>query len=218
MTLPRVLIAGIGNPAVHAIEEYIANNGFDIVRAPDDSYVLTSAPDFDLVVINAVASRIPAMQLLRFVRSNTTLPILVLTDATSSERTAALEYGADDSIGVPCDLRELIARVRALLRRATGKAGSRDALEINSVRIEPAARAVWASGEPVELTSAEYAVLETLIFDAGNVVSRERLTLASNSRTARSLDVHVARLRKKIGRPSPIRTVRGRGYLFCPDA
>ena len=168
-------------------------------------------------MINAVAKRIPAMQLLRLIRSQTNVPILVLTDATASERTAALEYGADDSISVPCDLRELIARVRALLRRAAGKAASRDATEIRSVRIEPSARAVWAKGKPVELTSAEYAVLETLIFDAGKVVSRERLILASNARTARSLDVHIARVRKKIGRPSPIRTVRGGGYLFCAD-
>ena len=216
-TLPHVLLAGAGDPAIGAIEDYIAKSGMDIVKARDESFILTRAANFDLVVINAIAKRIPAMQLLLLIRSQTNVPILALTDPTASERTVALEYGADDSISVPCDLRELIARLRALLRRAACKAAARETTEIRSVRIEPSARAVWAKGKPLELTSAEYAVLETLIFDAGKVVSRERLILASNARTARSLDVHIARVRKKIGRPSPIRTVRGGGYLFCTD-
>jgi two-component system response regulator CpxR len=148
------------------------------------------------------------------------VPVLMLTARTeSASRILGLETGADDYLPKPFEPLELIARMRAILRRAKTTEG-RPALEISGVRIEPGSRRVYHRGQPVEVTSIEYDILETLMRSAGRVVSRDELMQRLYRREAtpfdRSIDVHISHLRRKLENPVElIRTVRGIGYQFA---
>ena len=150
------------------------------------------------------------------IRAHSTVPILMLTARDEeADRVAGFELGADDYVTKPFSPRELAARVKALLRRAepTPHAGL---LELGDVVVDPQAREVIVAGEPVELTGKEFDLLAYLLENVGIVVSRDQLldrvwgmSYAGGTRT---VDVHVAQLRRKLGRPDAIRTLRGAGY------
>jgi two-component system response regulator CpxR len=139
-----------------------------------------------------------------------------------TDRIIGLELGADDYLPKPFNTRELAARIRAILRRIEPREdtpGPR--LEVNGIAIEPGSRSVWRRGEPVELTTFEFDILETLMRTAGRVVSRDALMEQMYNRKStpfdRSIDMHISHLRKKLeqeNRPL-IKTVRGVGYQFC---
>ena len=133
-----------------------------------------------------------------------------------ADRVAGLEVGADDYVSKPFSPRELAARVKAVLRRTTPTSRAQLLLEIGDVALDPQAREVRVAGEIVELTGKEFDLLAYLLENAGIVVSRDQLldrvwgmSYAGGTRT---VDVHVAQLRRKLGRPASIRTVRGSGY------
>jgi two-component system response regulator CpxR len=139
------------------------------------------------------------------------------------DRVRALEGGADDYLPKPFGPEELVARIRAVLRRA-GRAYApkppHETIDVEGVQLIPSAREVRCAGAPVSLTSTEYDVLEQLARAAGRIVSRDELTASLYQRKPtpfdRVLDVHVSHLRKKLGRHGElIRTVRGVGYMFC---
>jgi DNA-binding response OmpR family regulator len=152
------------------------------------------------------------------------VPILVLSARDDEvDRVAGLEAGADDYVVKPFSPRELVARVKAILRRAGGAASAavgEGALAVADVELDPAARTVTVGGEPVELTAREFDLLAALLSHPGVVLSRDRLLelvwegeFAGGTRT---VDVHVAQLRAKLGRPGLLATVRGAGYKVAP--
>jgi two-component system response regulator CpxR len=171
---------------------------------------------------------IDGFEVLRRVRAASGMPVLMLTARGDDvDRIVGLELGADDYLAKPFNPRELAARLRAILRRARRPPAGRDAgsvrrLAVGDVVLDPASRAVTRRGAPVDLTATEFAMAETLLREAGHVVTRESLSEAVLGRAwsplDRSLDTHVANLRRKLG-PAPdggplIRTLRGRGYQY----
>jgi len=158
-------------------------------------------------------------------RKRSTVPVIMLTARTAqSDRVAGLDAGADDYLPKPFGPEELLARIRAVLRRV-GDASTASAVlcEAGDVKLNLQTRQAWNGETPIELTSIEFDILEFLVRAAGRIVSRDELTAALYQRRAtpfeRSIDVHISHLRKKLrleGR-SPIVTVRGVGYLFSPE-
>ena len=175
---------------------------------------------YDLIILDVMMPGIDGFEVLRQLRNKSKVPVLMLTARTEqASRIRGLEGGADDYLPKPFDPLELLARVRAILRRVTPAAPSK-VLEANGVRLDPGARSVSQNGQPVTVTSIEYDILEVLIRAAGSVVSRDDLMNRLYQREAtpfdRSIDVHVSHLRKKLSESeSLIRTVRGIGYQFC---
>jgi DNA-binding response OmpR family regulator len=150
------------------------------------------------------------------VRTRSEVPILMLTARDEEpDRVAGLELGADDYLTKPFSPRELVARMKAVLRRTDGR-GAEDVLTLDDVTLDRNAREVMVDGRSVELTTKEFDLLATLLENPGVVVSRDQLldrvwgmTYPGGTRT---VDVHVAQLRRKLGKPELIRTVRGAGY------
>jgi two-component system response regulator CpxR len=165
-------------------------------------------------------------ELLRQVRKRCVIPVIMLTARTGREdRITGLEAGADDYLPKPFDPEELLARIRAVLRRVARPVVSTresEILEVNGVRLAPGTRRVWCDEVPVDVTSIEFDILELIVRSAGRIISREEMTATIYQRPAspfdRSLDVHVSHLRKKLGPLGRlIRTVRGVGYLFSSE-
>jgi DNA-binding response OmpR family regulator len=152
------------------------------------------------------------------------VPIVVLTArGEEADRVMGLELGADDYLAKPFSPRELLARIRAVVRRAKGKAGpTREAVRVGGLVVDPAARRVTLDGREIALTGYEFSLLHALARRAGRVLGREQLMeLAKGSPDDafdRSVDVHVSRLRQKLGddprHPTFIKTIRGHGYRF----
>jgi DNA-binding response OmpR family regulator len=142
-------------------------------------------------------------------------PILVVTARDDEpDRVLGLELGADDYITKPFSPRELVARLKAVLRRGPGQGGGSE-LRVAGVRLDPTARRVWAGEQPVELTATEFDLLAHLLRRPGRVFGRDELLAqvwGYNGAASRTVDVHIAQLRSKLGEHSPIRTVRGVGY------
>jgi two-component system response regulator CpxR len=210
------------------MREFFAQKGLHLEAVHEGRRGLARAMggDHDLVLLDAMLPGLDGFELLRLLRRRSEVPVILLTARTAqSDRVAGLDAGADDYLPKPFGPEELFARIRAVLRRSgrgqgTNAAGTRT-IEAGGLRLVPPAREVFSDGEPVELTTAEYDLLEFLARAAGRVVSRDELTAALYQRRAtpfdRALDVHVSNLRKKLGAHGDrIGTVRGVGYLFRP--
>jgi two-component system response regulator CpxR len=176
---------------------------------------------FDLVLLDVMLPGFDGFSLLRQLRAASNIPVIMLTARTSpSDRIQGLEQGADDYLAKPFAPGELLARIRAVLRRSNSSIGMA-VLELNGVKLCASTREVWCDGSPVDLTGAEFDILELLLRNAGRTVSRDEIATSLYQREAtpyeRSLDVHISNLRKKMGaRRAAIRTLRGAGYLFSP--
>jgi two-component system response regulator CpxR len=162
---------------------------------------------------------------LRRIRDSSRLPVLLLTARGEDvDRIVGLEIGADDYLPKPFNPRELVARIRAILRRtrAKGEAPVPDVIRVGDVELDPATRTVLHRGKPVELTSVEFSLLQVLLREAGRVVTREALVDEVLGRKFspfdRSIDMHVSKVRKKLGDSDTgdhIKTIRGAGYIFA---
>ena len=175
-----------------------------------------------LLVLDLMLPGMNGIQVLRHLRQQSDMPVLILTaKGEDVERILGLEIGADDYLPKPFNPRELVARIRAILRRSL-RAGSEDRpMHAGDVEMHPLSREVYVDGHPLELTSVEFALLEALVKAAGRIVSRERLTEIVLGRDLRPfdrvIDVHVSNLRRKLGNER-IKTIRGSGYLFVVRA
>lgn len=196
----------------------LRDDGYAVDDAPDGEEGLYKAEncDYDAVLLDIMLPHIDGWELLRRLRKKKKTPVLMLTarDAVP-DRVRGLDTGADDYLVKPFDLSELLARLRALIRRAASQGQSR--LELGEVVIDMAARTVSRKGDPVILTAREYALVEFLALHRGNVVTRtmlyEHLFDENDSTLSNLLDVHVSNIRKKLGHEF-ITTRRGHGYCI----
>ncbi|MFK7986655.1 MAG: response regulator [Sandaracinaceae bacterium] len=209
------------------LDEYLGTEGYRVQAVHDGAAGLKRAleEEHDLVVLDVMLPSMNGFDVLRALRQRSSVPVLMLTARGQAvDRIVGLEMGADDYLQKPFDPRELTARIRAIQRRVTTTPAS-DVLRVDDVVFEAAALRVQVGGEEVELTTAERALLEALLRDAGRVVSREQLSKDVLGRRFspldRAIDVHVSNLRKKLGPGregrARIRTVRGEGYLYVRE-
>jgi DNA-binding response OmpR family regulator len=207
------------------VRAYLRRDGFEVVWASSGEQALEELARHPvrLVVLDIGLPGIDGFEVCRRLRARTGVPILILSARDDEvDRVAGLEAGADDYVTKPFSPRELVARVKAILRRAPGggEAVGGGTLAAGDVELERASRTVTAGGEPVELTAREFDLLAALLSHPGVVLSRDRLLelvwggeFAGGTRT---VDVHVAQLRGKLGRPELVQTVRGAGYKVVP--
>jgi two-component system, OmpR family, response regulator len=199
------------------VRTYLERAGYRAlwVRTGEDALAELRRHRIALVVLDIGLPGIDGFEVCRRIAGD--IPVIMLTARDEeADRVAGLEVGADDYVPKPFSPRELAARVKAVLRRAGRAPGSGDVLELGPLTLARAAREVRVDGREVELTQREFDLLEYLIRHVGQVVSRDQLLetvwgFASLGET-RTVEVHVAQLRKKLGHPELIRTVRGLGY------
>jgi two-component system response regulator CpxR len=208
------------------VTEYLEPEGFQVEAVHDGEHGLERALTNDhlLVVLDVMLPKMNGFDVLRRMRATSRMPVLLLTARGEDvDRIVGLEIGADDYLPKPFNPRELVARIRAILRRTRAAEGSPgDVLRVGNVELNPATRTVLQDGNSVELTSVEFNLLQVLLQEAGQVVSRERLVDTVLGRKFspfdRSIDMHVSKVRKKLGDTDGgsdyIKTVRGVGYIF----
>jgi two-component system response regulator RegX3 len=201
----------------------------DVAETAAAARQLASRVDPDLILLDVMLPDGSGFDVCRDIRRESEVPIIMLTArGDEPDRVAGLELGADDYVIKPFSAREVVARVRAVLRRVTAKGNhhARGALEVDGVRLDPDTRSVTREGAPVELARKEFELLHLLMAKAGSVVTRDRLIDevwdANWFGSTKTLDVHVSALRKKLdddfSNPRYIHTVRGVGFRFAgPD-
>jgi two-component system response regulator CpxR len=224
----RVLLIDDDVELCGLLREFLKREGFEVEAEHEGRRGLERAltGDADLVVLDVMLPGMDGFEILRRLRAQSRVPVLMLTARGEDvDRIVGLELGADDYVPKPFNPRELAARIRAILRRIEARpAMERGRLEINGVTIDPGTREAWCDGQPIELTTLEFDILELLMRSAGRVVSRDDLMESIYNRKTtpfdRSIDMHISHLRKKLERTrSIIKTIRGVGYQFCrtPD-
>ena len=177
---------------------------------------------YDLIILDWMLPGLDGIEILKHLRRKSLTPVIMLTARRMQrDRIAGLDAGADDYLPKPFGPHELLARVRAVLRRtAHGPVQASHALEVGDLRLEPEAREVWRGNRQVEVTSVEYDVLDVLIRSAGKVVSRDEIAAVLYQRAStpfeRAIDVHICHLRRKLEMDGQtlIRSVRGIGYML----
>ena len=200
------------------VRAYLEQTGYRVawVRSGEDALVELARLHPRLVVLDVGLPGRDGFDVCSSIRARSAVPIVMLTARDEeADRVAGLEVGADDYVTKPFSPRELAARIKAVLRR-TEPAGPAERLELGDIVLLRDAREVTVGGEPVELTGKEFDLLAHLVENAGIVLSRDQLldrvwgiSFAGGTRT---VDVHVAQLRRKLGRPDAVRTIRGSGY------
>ncbi len=221
---PRILLIeddeAIAAPLAYALE----TEGFEVHLATDGRRGLEMAREVrpDLVLLDLLLPGIPGIEVCRALRRDSSVPILVISaKGAEADKVALLEVGADDYLTKPFGLRELVARVRAALRRSGGSRQDQ-VLRAGGVELDPTRHEVKVEGRKVELTPKEFELLEVMMRRRGELLTRRFLieTVWGYPGETKTLDVHVGRLRAKLekdpGQPRLIRTVRGLGYIFAP--
>ena len=212
---------------VDLVRDYLEPNAFKVVAAHEghDGLAMARTTPADLVILDIMLPGMDGFEVCREIRTFSKVPILMLTArGEDTDRIVGLEMGADDYLPKPFNPRELLARIRAILRRAQ-PASPREAPELyvlDALTLDVGARSVTLDGAPVDLTTAEFELLHVLVAAAGRVLSRDqlmqRLHGTSWSSFDRSIDVLISRIRSKIEvdarKPELLKTVRGVGYQF----
>jgi two-component system, OmpR family, response regulator RegX3 len=207
------------------LAEVLERDGFhtEIAHTVADGLAKGRSARPDLVLLDIGLPDGSGLDVCRELRASSSVPIIILSArGEEADRVVGLELGADDYVVKPFSAREVIARIRAVLRRTAAPAAAADGpIEVGGVRLDRAKRAVTVDGEPVELARKEFDLLALLMSEAGSVVTRERLIDevwdVNWFGSTKTLDVHVSALRKKLA-PELIHTVRGVGFRFAsPD-
>jgi two-component system OmpR family response regulator/two-component system response regulator QseB len=215
----RILLVEDDKLLGDGVQAGLAQSGFNVdwVRDGVAGELALKTGEYAGVVLDLGLPRLSGLELLQQLRRRgNKVPVLILTARDSVEdRIKGLDGGADDYVVKPFDLDELAARLRALVRRASGEAAPR--LRVGEIELDPAARSVSFRGRPVELAQREFALLQELMLNAGRVLSREqlaqRLYAWGEEIESNAIEVHVHHLRKKLA-PELLRTVRGVGYML----
>ena len=225
-TFLRILHVEDDRRLAELTREYLQKNGAVVELAFDGNSGLAMARrnEYDLVLLDIMLPGLDGIQVCQQLRSSSDVPIIITTArGEEADTVLGLELGADDYVTKPFSPRELLARIRAAVRRARGlTTPAKTALNKGGVSIDPQTRVATLNESDIELTAYEFSILYILMENAGRILSRERLMeLAGGSPEEsfdRSIDVHISRLRKKLGNRSTgeqlIRTVRGAGYVF----
>ena len=199
------------------VRTYLTRAGYEVllVRCGEDALTELRRHPIKLVVLDIGLPGIDGFEVCRRLAGQ--VPVIMLTARDEEpDRVAGLEVGADDYVSKPFSPRELTARVKAVLRRAGHTAVLDDVSELGPVTLARAAREVRVDGREIELTQREFDLLDYLLRHAGHVVTRDQLLESvwgfRSPGETRTIEVHVAQLRKKLGRPELIRTIRGVGY------
>ena len=222
----QVLVIDSDDILQSQLKHYLSLEGFTVRSAEDGEHGLKIALNqtFDAIILEVILPKRNGFHVLQAIREHISTPAIFLTAREDDiDRFLGLEIGADDYILKPCDPNELIARLRAILRRSQAQPSHlKSFIEYQSIRVDCGKRNVTLNYEHLELTNTEFNILEILIKSPGQAFSKEELTEYAIGRkfTAydRSIDVHISNLRNKLGNNSNqepwIKTVRGFGYLF----
>lgn len=206
------------------LKEFLEAEGLGVRIANDGRAGLDEArkPGLDLIVLDVMMPELNGMDVLKELRKESRIPVIMLTARGEDlDRILGLELGADDYLPKPCNPRELLARIRAVLRRSSMMAG-RNEIVVDDLEMNIGARQIKRAGEEVDLTSTEFSILLSLLQHQGEVVSKRDLYISALNREPvqhdRSIDMHVSNLRRKLG-PTPdgeprIETIRGIGYQY----
>jgi len=226
--MDRVLIVDDDIELCELLAARMSDEGFAIEAVHDGARGLERAlsREHSLVVLDLMLPGMGGLEVLSRVRQQSPIPVLILTARGEDvDRILGLEIGADDYVSKPFNPRELIARIRAILRRTVRTTAGKHPLVVGDMRLDPAAREARIQGRPLSLTSVEFALLEMLLEHAGRIVTREELTETVLGRKLgpfdRVIDVHVSNIRKKLGtnqETERIKAIRGSGYLFVVRA
>ncbi|TVQ65906.1 MAG: DNA-binding response regulator [Oceanospirillales bacterium] len=224
---PKILIIDDDSSLSALLQQYLHNEAFRVDLAESAEAAerwLASNPPPDLIILDIMMPGKSGLELLQSLRPKMAIPVIMLTGRGDDiDRILGLEMGADDYLAKPCNPRELLARIRAVLRRSQNQPTLSVGISLSGIHLDPASREVTINGMAVEFTGTEFNVLHTLMAHAGEVVSKESLTEKVLHRKLtlydRAIDVHVSRVRQKLTDISPdaselIKTVRGAGYQF----
>lgn len=218
----RLLIIDDDTELCSLLKEFLEREEYTVQCVNEGREGLEQAQQgsYDLIILDVMLPGLDGFEILKRLRTASRVPVLMLTARGEDvDRIVGLELGADDYLPKPFNPRELVARVKAILRRTETKS-NRGRVEVNGVSLDPGTRAVISDGKPVDVTTLEFDILEQLMRNAGNVVSRDGLMESLYNRKAtpfdRSIDMHVSHLRRKLEGSRPvIKTIRGVGYQFC---
>lgn len=226
----RLLMVDDDDNLTGLFAEYLeAEGGFELTARHDGEAGVAAAlsQNFDVIILDVMMPKMNGFDALKAIRKGSDTPVIMLTARGDDlDRILGLEIGADDYVPKPCNLRELVARIRAILRRVLAgsepvESGS-SRIVVGDLRLDIGAQSVYRNDELISVTGAEYGVLEILAKSAGEVVSKDAIARHALGRRImpydRSVDAHVGHLRKKLGPLQNglqrIKTVRGHGYLY----
>ncbi|EGH24714.1 Two-component response regulator transcription regulator protein [Pseudomonas amygdali pv. mori] len=236
--MPKVLLIDDDVELTKILSQYLSNEGFDVLAIHDGEEAISRSANerFEIVVLDIMMPRLSGLQVLQRIRINSSVPILMLTARGDDvDKVTGLNLGADDYVSKPCTPAELVARIRAILRRTlpappqstngTNVQPPSRQIKSGNLVLYPASRhAVWQD-QPLELTGTEFTLLSVLARHSGELVSRQEISLAAFNRPLtnfdRRIDVHISAIRQKLGRRPDgqpwIQGVRGLGYQLVED-
>jgi len=221
---PTILIADDDTELCELLREYLGLEGFEVRLAFDGEQALVESrrPGVDAMVLDIMMPRINGIDVLRKLRKESELPVIMLTARGDDlDRIIGLELGADDYLAKPANPRELLARIRAILRRSNTQS-TVATFEVGDLVLNQARRELHRDGLLIDLTSTEFSILQLLLQRSGEIVEKKDLYLAALGREPvaydRSIDMHVSNLRRKLGLAidgtERIETIRGIGYQY----
>ncbi len=228
----RVLLIDDDQELCNLQRDYLTSEGFVVTVCHNGEQGLETAlrGEFDILLLDQMLPGLSGSELLRRLRQHSALPVLMITARGDDvDRILGLETGADDYVAKPCSPRELVARIRAILRRCAperlGPVNHNSDLQVGNLQVFGRRRQAYWQEELLDLTSTEFNLLEQLCRHPGEIISKSHLSETvlgrQLTRYDRSLDVHVSNLRQKIGvledGRSPIQTIRGIGYLLLDE-
>jgi DNA-binding response OmpR family regulator len=221
----RLLIIDDDTRLAEMLVEYLAPEGIELTAVASGVQGLRSAQreNYDLIILDVMLPGLSGFDLLKQIRLHHATPIIFLTARnTEIDRVLGLEIGADDYVAKPFSPRELLARLKAVLRRSRPDVVA-EQLTISNIAVDVPSRVVTVAGKPVELTGLEFDILVALLRRAGRVIPRDALLKEAGRSDVvvgeRTVDVHISHLRQKLGDDPPklIKTVRGVGYVLVRD-
>jgi two-component system, OmpR family, response regulator len=226
---PKVLLVDDDVELVELLSDYLAQAGFIVTAAHDGATgaAMALTRKFDIVVLDVMMPGMNGIQVLGRIRSASVVPVVMLTArGDDADRVHGLELGADDYVPKPCTPRELVARIRAILKRTrSGLTPSPEPIVVGNLTVWPAQRRAEREGKPLDLTSTEFNLVEVLALNAGRLVTRDELSRKALGRPLtrfdRTIDVHMSGIRQKLGRladgRSLVQTVIRKGYQLVVE-
>ncbi len=218
----QVLVVPAERALRRLLRLYLSKEGFAVAEAENGAGALSllRRGGIDVALVDVMLPEVDGFEVVRRIRQESTIPIILVTArGEETNRVAGLELGADDYVVKPFSAPEVVARVRAQLRRAQGFAAVESVLRRDGVELDRAERRCHVRGQPIELTRREFDLLATLLEHPGRVYTRGQLLAASWGTTflsEKTVDVHIAGLRRKLGAAIAITALRGVGYRLEP--